>query len=596
MGVKTFPLIKQNSAITHSLNGVKEQKTKDYGSFAKPLIGTDANIKDISTIALKAILTISALSTITALCAGLPIAIITANLSFTLTVSAISFVASKTFCSLQVNIVSQENLPSFFKKLDSNTSALVCENSKESFLWKKKLIEEAKENIVLSGNYCGGEAFDEILDLFEGRLKTTKDKQKPIQISLLSSVLFWSEEQEKRIEDMQKDFPEQFIVIKTDDMWQLNPSLKKTNNHTKGLSIDNGKYFILGGSGVEDKYSYHEGVGDRVKPEGPHTGDSFGMAFVRAALPRGFRDMDFVFRSSPSDEKENSVGQRAHHELLKLATLYSSRNSLSYFHSKTPPLEDLTKKMLTEFEQNPKLGDVEVSDFQENVAKDCDTRIYATGPELDESPFLRDLIEKVKAAEREILIDHMFFHPTAELFDALVQAAEGGIEVKIVTNGNEKFSPGAHRLFGDRNRYNYISLFKQISESNRKNLEVYEYGCKHNNTPRKTTLHKKMVIIDDTVMAGSSNLGYKSLETMSDYEINFSVTSRAFAKKARAVFDTDIKMKRAAHDKNDNEILDKKGEVKKFPLSRKITDFSENDTTETMIKASRHKLLAPLFG
>ncbi len=46
--------------------------------------------------------------------------------------------------------------------------------------------------------------------------------------------------------------------------------------------------------------------------------------------------------------------------------------------------------------------------------------------------------------------------------------------------------------------------------------------------------------MDDYVLAGSSNLGYKSLETMSDHEINFVAKSKLFANQTAEVIMIDV--------------------------------------------------------
>ncbi len=46
---------------------------------------------------------------------------------------------------------------------------------KDTDVWRKKLIQVAKHNIVISGNYCGGKAFDELLQAIDLRMSQVKD-------------------------------------------------------------------------------------------------------------------------------------------------------------------------------------------------------------------------------------------------------------------------------------------------------------------------------------------------------------------------------------------------------------------------------------
>lgn len=184
-----------------------------------------------------------------------------------------------------------------------------------------------------------------------------------------------------------------------------------------------------------------------------------------------------------------------------------------------------------------KVSKTRVVDFDKSkeVAHDVSMRVFATGPEHRKSPFLEEMIKAVDGAKREIYIDHMYFHPEKELMDALVRAANRGVKIKVITNGfDKKNSPKAHQAFGPRNQWNTRWLYRHVDPENRENIEVYEFA------PMQTTLHKKAMVVDrETVFAGSSNMGYKSLETMSDHELNFRAKSKTLAERTIRVFDED---------------------------------------------------------
>ncbi|PWU14240.1 MAG: hypothetical protein C5B45_04650 [Chlamydiae bacterium] len=88
-------------------------------------------------------------------------------------------------------------------------------------------------------------------------------------------------------------------------------------------------------------------------------------------------------------------------------------------------------------------------------------------------------------------------------------------------HGYDKNSPIGH-AFGPRNRFNYIAFKNAVHKECKKNITIYEFRV------HKTTLHKKVIIVDDTVIAGSSNFGYKSLDPDSDHEIHFIAKSASF--------------------------------------------------------------------
>ena len=127
----------------------------------------------------------------------------------------------------------------------------------------------------------------------------------------------------------------------------------------------------------------------------------------------------------------------------------------------------------------------------------------------------------------------MYVHPPKKLAKALAKAAERGVKITIITNGyDKKASPVGHRIFGPRNRYEWRKIIANIPEEFRKNVTIHEYGI-GKGTPRKTTYHKKVLVVDDTVFAGSSNIGYKSLVTLSDHELNFRAKSQNRSKRPR---------------------------------------------------------------
>lgn len=159
----------------------------------------------------------------------------------------------------------------------------------------------------------------------------------------------------------------------------------------------------------------------------------------------------------------------------------------------------------------------------------------------------------------------MYFQPTTAILKALAEAAERGVKIKIITAGIYKDCPSSHLVFGPRNKYNYAYLVKSISKEKRANVEVYEFQQK------KKGNHKKVIVIDDMVIAGSSNLGYKSLVTTSDHELNFFAKSQAFADETLKICDVDIKYSQKVED----------------PTSLSVKDY---------FQAFMHRLFAPLIG
>lgn len=452
--------------------------------------------------------------------------------------------------------------------------AIACEDTMESFEWKKKLIEAAEHEIVLSGNYCGGVSFDEILDLVHKQM-TLKPE---LKVVFLSSDKFISKDNQERIDKLNKDFNNRFQLVVTPDIYHINPGFKKTTNHSKILVIDQGKYFILGGSGLEDKYALAKGLGDRENDKAVKPGGLMGWF-----LPRGFRDQDFIFHS----DEEQGIGKRVYMESLKLALRWEGLSNLDSFTTDVDlarefkACDSVVKNLFLSEKAKRAKPTTHIKEFHENpnCQTKCATKIYCIGPEHNDNPFEKEIINRFKQAKDRIIINHMYFHPTDAVRKALIDAANRGVKITIVTNGyDQKKSPKGHQFFGPRNRYNYCKIRNGVNPKQKKNVEVFEFKV------RKTTLHKKVIVVDDYVIAGSSNLGYKSLVTMSDHEINFVTKNNEFA-------DQTAKIARQVDAKVDYKDIEGK-EVKGH--ARKVNNFKLD--LSTIFAAARHRIVAPLVG
>lgn len=405
----------------------------------------------------------------------------------------------------------------------SPCSSIACQNTIESFKWKKELIQAAEHNIVLSGNYCGGKAFDEILSLIEIQL----EKKPSLKVVILSSDKFINESNRKKITSLTSIYSDRFQLVESPDIWTIGKKAKFSTNHSKILSIDYGKYFILGGSGIEDKYAYHDGL------RGQHNSAASNAGLLERILPRSFRDVDFVFHDEQGYE---GVGGRVHLEALQLAYAWMHYN-------KSQEKDSVAEKILLDqsIDRSQPIVDTSIDSFHQNpnINQNVETKILFTGPESINNAFAQELITQFKQAEKRIVIDHMYFHPSQEVFEALVGAANRGIPITLVTNGYDKNSPMGHKAFGPRNRFNHLAFKNAIHKNHQKNIKIFEF-----NVP-KTTLHKKVIVVDDTVIAGSSNFGYKSLGPNSDHEINVIAKSATFAEQTLEAIRVDCDEKHA---------------------------------------------------
>ena len=108
--------------------------------------------------------------------------------------------------------------------------------------------------------------------------------------------------------------------------------------------------------------------------------------------------------------------------------------------------------------------------FDQSTKKSTDVafRVFASGPEHDSSKFAIELEAALKKAKQKIVINHMYFHPTPAIMDALIAAAKRGIKIEIITAGIYKDCPNSHLMFGPRNKYNYAYLVNSLSRGRAK--------------------------------------------------------------------------------------------------------------------------------
>lgn len=496
------------------------------------------------------------------------------------------------------------------------------EHCADTEVWREDLIKAAEHNIVLSGNYCGGKSFSNLLKLIEEQMKTKDD----LKVIIISSPNFVKNGNLTFIKKLLRTYPKQFSFVKSPDIWHVSTGLKKSTNHTKCLVIDYGKYFILGGSGVKDNFA-ETGLDDLTKQEFLDKRETERRAIVKNEptvrsgsllqstqgvtplesrvglkqdnqtddegvykyfIPGNFRDMDFVFKCQGG---ENSSGEQVYKQMLLLSYRWEQYNQMLKERYNQEPsgkksLIDANglgvfTRAQTEISSDdsvvlqllktpiPQTCEIltRIPVFDENTKKSSNIlfQILASGPEHTSSKFALKLEKAIAEAKKFIVINHMYFHPTQTIMNELIKAANRGVKIKIITSGVYKNCPNSHYAFGPRNKYNYASLVRALSEDKKEHIEIYEYQ------QNKKGNHKKVIVIDDQVIAGSSNLGYKSLVSTSDHELNFFAKSDELVRETLKICDIDIEH------------------------SLKI----ENPTHLTvadLFQAVNHYLLAPLIG
>lgn len=419
----------------------------------------------------------------------------------------------------------------------------VTEDSVETTEIKKELIMTAKQEILISGSYCGGKIFDEMLDLIEQRLES----EKKLNCRILSSTRFITNKNGcnnwKKLEALTKKYKNRFRIVLTCEANFCHPTenftMKRMANHAKLMVVDGDKV-VTGGSGIEDRWAKFTGVTTPTEEEEKDV----PFLSIRSFIAKAFRDFDICV----VDGRKNNIAERARQEFYNLMSRWDHYNHTRInIHEKVKKFDKLLnydpkkfdKKKLRNFYKklDPHLPIGTCVALQKKIL-DCNhtreqvkAKMFVTGPEHLKSNFAKELVSLFNRAKNRIVINHMYFHPSNEVLHALKMALKRGVKIEIISNGLDNESAKSHKVFVPRSRYN---IRKLLDFGVNDKVQVWEWNVGN------TTDHKKLIIVDDGILVtGSSNLGYKSLESCSDFESDVVVYSKNAVARALKSFEVD---------------------------------------------------------
>ncbi|MBI1839644.1 MAG: phosphatidylserine/phosphatidylglycerophosphate/cardiolipin synthase family protein [Verrucomicrobia bacterium] len=133
----------------------------------------------------------------------------------------------------------------------------------------------------------------------------------------------------------------------------------------------------------------------------------------------------------------------------------------------------------------------------------------------------RTLVEDLRHA-RSVCIESGYFLPTWRIRHRLLRLARSGVRVRLILAGRSDV--WLAQLAGRR-------LYEAFMKAG---VEIYEY--------QPQILHAKLVVIDDTVYAGSCNLDLRSLNF--NYELMVRMQDASLAAEAREMFEKDLENSR----------------------------------------------------
>ena len=148
--------------------------------------------------------------------------------------------------------------------------------------------------------------------------------------------------------------------------------------------------------------------------------------------------------------------------------------------------------------------------------------VRAIGSAADE-PYSRiyvTLVSAINSAETSIYLTNAYFVPDPQLLSALKEAAQRGVDVRILLPGQTDFWAVFHA-----GRSHYTELLKA-------GVKIYER--------QGALLHAKTALIDDVWSSiGSTNLDWRSF--VHNNEVDAVILGDGFAKQLHAMYDDDLK-------------------------------------------------------
>lgn len=158
-----------------------------------------------------------------------------------------------------------------------------------------------------------------------------------------------------------------------------------------------------------------------------------------------------------------------------------------------------------------------VSDIDNTIAPEF-VQLVPSGPDSDVPGIFYSLLEAISTAKTQILITSPYFIPGESLMDALIIAAESGVDVQLLVPG--KSDSG---LVDAAARSYYTELLKH-------GVDILLY--------KKGFVHAKTMVIDERLaIVGSANMDYRSFDL--NFEINACVYGGEIPAQLKRVFDQD---------------------------------------------------------
>jgi cardiolipin synthase len=168
--------------------------------------------------------------------------------------------------------------------------------------------------------------------------------------------------------------------------------------------------------------------------------------------------------------------------------------------------------------RHERLARLRSSTAKRNVVTE-DGELLLSGPARGRNPFARALRKDLVRA-RSVKIIMAYFLPTWRIRRDLMRVTRNGGKVQLIL-------PAKSDVW--LSQFASLSLYRRLLKAG---VEIYEY--------QPQILHAKLILIDDVVYAGSSNMDPRSLYI--NYELMVRFRNAQLVKEANELFDRDLKL------------------------------------------------------
>ncbi len=388
----------------------------------------------------------------------------------------------------------------------------LTENAEDTTKEKIALIDKAEYSIEMSLSYGGGKPLQDTLAAIQKRL----GEKKELRVRLIMCSELLEKADYKKIREIEKAHPNNFHCLITDVKSRVSKEgLHTIENHVKILVVD-GQHIVVGGTNLHTNLCRGS-----VPPSGPGTTCSEKLQLM--FWTGGACDMDAIIRG-------RRVGDLYRREFYE--------NWKQWAHQVKPA--DRPKGVVDYYPlaTHPDLSPVSTPPIP--------VRVLSSSFGRDSNPIVDERIRLIQAATKTIDIANMSLNLQRRELEALVEAANRGVIIRIITNGTEKGSPTSNKLFARaQDCFNLILKTGRLDASRKIKFTVLleasanSHVTIHNFTQKDVMFHEKVMSIDgEHVLVTNSNIGRKS--DLIDSEFGMYARSQVCAKQLKAHFDLNI--------------------------------------------------------